>query len=219
MSPGKGCAVGSGSARRHSRPQGGLHRMVDYTGLLIVISGPSGVGKDTVAARLIDRGGYVRVVTATTRPPRQEERDGKNYLFLTREAFQKRLDEGWFLEYAQVFGHLYGTPFDAVRSYLSQGKTTLLLIDTQGARQVRAAALPAIFVFIAPPDTQALRSRLRDRGREDGEEVARRLAEAQRELAASAEYDHVVVNEDLDRTVEEIETLIEERRRQCRARA
>ncbi len=186
--------------------------MGKHDSLLVVLSGPSGVGKDTIAARLLERGDYVRVVTATTRPPKEGERDGENYLFLTEGAFFRMLDEGGFVEYARVFGHLYGTPFDAVHSSLQQGKTALLLIDVQGARQVRAAALPALFIFVAPPDTDTLKDRLRARQRESDEELARRFAEAERELAASSEYDHVVINEDLDHTVETIETLIEKRR-------
>jgi guanylate kinase len=191
----------------------------DLRGLLVVLSGPSGVGKDTVAARLLERPGRVRVVTATTRPPKAGEKHGLNYLFFTEESFLQKVDEGGFLEYARVFGHLYGTPFDAVRTYVRQGTTALLLIDVQGARQVRKAAIPALFIFIAPPDIQSLRERLRGRGRDDAEELERRLAEAERELAASSEYDHVVVNEDLDRTVEEIEALIDKRRSQSGGKA
>ena len=189
--------------------------MSSTKGLLVVISGPSGVGKDTVAARLVARGRCVRVVTATTRKPKAGERHGENYLFFTDAAFRKKLDEGAFLEYAQVFGHFYGTPFDAVQSHVQQGHTALLLIDVQGARQVRKSALPALFIFIAPPHEKALRERLRERGREAEDELTERLAEARREIQASSEYDHVVVNEDLARTVEEVESLIEQRRCQC----
>jgi guanylate kinase len=190
--------------------------MGENDGLLVVLSGPSGVGKDTIAAQLVERGDVIRLTTATTRPQKEGEKDGDNYLFLTKEAFCRKLDGGGFLEYAHIFGHLYGTPFDAVHSSLQQGKTALLLIDVQGARQVRAAALPALFIFVAPPDTETLKNRLRVRGRESEEELTRRLAEAERELAASAEYDHVVINENLDHTVETIKTLIEKRR--CRRR-
>jgi len=185
-------------------------------GLLVVLSGPSGVGKDAIASRLTLRPGIVRVVTATTRPPKPGEQHGRNYLFLSRDEFLRKVDEGGFLEYAEVFGHFYGTPADAVHSYLQQGKTALLLIDVQGARQIRRARLPALFVFVAPPDRETLVRRLRGRGREGEDEIARRLAEADRELAASSEFDAVVVNDELDRAVKQIESLIDEKRRRLK---
>ncbi len=185
--------------------------MADKEGLLVVISGPSGVGKDSIACRLARRAGWTRIITATTRPRRQGEKDGENYEFLTKPEFRRKLDDGGFLEYAEVFGHLYGTPLDAVQSSLRQRKTALLLVDVQGARKIRAAGLPCVFIFVAPPDAQALRDRLCGRGREGEDEVSLRLAEADRELHASVEYDHIVVNEDLDRTVTEIEGLIRQR--------
>jgi guanylate kinase len=183
-------------------------------GFLVVLSGPSGVGKDSIAARLLAHGDCVRVVTATTRPPKPGEEHGKNYLFLTNEEFRRELDRGALLEYAEVFGNLYGTPLGAVRSHLRQGKTVLLLIDVQGARQVRGSGLPSLFIFVAPPSLEALHARLRGRGREEEAELDRRLAEARRELEAREEFDHVVVNDDLDRAVKEIRTLIDTRRRQ-----
>lgn len=183
-------------------------------GLLVVISGPSGVGKDAIASRLLADGDCVRVVTATTRPRRGGEEEGKHYRFLTKEEFERKLDAGDLLEYAQVFGHFYGTPLETVQSHLRHGRTALLLIDVQGARQVRAAAVPGLFIFVAPPDAETLRARLRGRAREDEAELVRRFAEAERELQASGEYDHVVVNDDLERAVKEIKTLIAQRHRQ-----
>jgi guanylate kinase len=183
-------------------------------GVLVVISGPSGVGKTTVAERLVAHGAAVRVTTATTRPAKPGEIPGKDYHFISEEEFRRKIDAGYFLEYARVFQNLYGTPLDDVRRCIRQGKTVLLLIDVQGARLVRKAGLPALYVFIAPPDEAALRARLRGRGRENEEELARRLDEAERELAARNEYDHVVVNDTLERAVAEIGALIAARRGQ-----
>ncbi len=181
-------------------------------GILVVISGPSGVGKNTIAERLVARGAGVRLTTATTRAPKPGEAQGKDYHFFTEEEFRRRIDSGYFLEYARVFNCLYGTPLDDVRRNLSLGKTILLLIDVQGARLVRKAGLPALYVFIAPPDAAALRERLRGRGRENEEELAGRLGEAERELAARHEYDHVVVNDAPERAADAIAALIAARR-------
>ncbi|HAK97610.1 MAG TPA: guanylate kinase [Planctomycetes bacterium] len=181
-------------------------------GLLVVISGPSGVGKNTIAELLVARGAAVRLTTATTRSPKPGEVPGQDYHFFTEEEFRRRIDSGYFLEYARVFDSLYGTPLDDVRLNLGRGKTILLLIDVQGARLVRKAGLPALHVFIAPPDAAALRERLRGRGRESEKELAGRLGEAERELAARHEYDHVVVNDTPERAAGAIAALIAARR-------
>ncbi len=181
-------------------------------GLLVVMSGPSGVGKTTIAERLVARGDAVRVTTATTRPPKAGEVHGRDYHFLSEVEFRRKIDAGYFFEYARVFDNLYGTPLDDVRKSIHQGKTVLLLIDVQGARLVRKAGLPALYMFIAPPDEATLLARLRGRGRETTEELSRRLGEARRELEARHEYDHVVVNDSLERAVEETAALIAARR-------
>jgi guanylate kinase len=168
------------------------------------VSGPSGVGKTTVARKLREVPGVVRVMTTTTRPRRPQEVDGRDYRFLTREAFEAAKARGEFLEWAEIDGNLYGTPKAEIERQLSSGRVVLVDIDTQGARSVRAMGLPALFVFIAPPDMDELRRRLEGRRSEDAGAVAQRLARAVREMNEKDSYDLVVVNDTVERTVEEI---------------
>jgi guanylate kinase len=182
-------------------------------GLLVVISGPSGVGKSTLAERLLERPGFARAVTATTRPPRPGEVDGRDYLFLTPDAFTARVDRGEFLEHAIVHGRRYGTPRDAVREILDRGLVCLLVIDVQGAATLRQKlAQDALFVFLDAPSWPELERRLRGRGAGSQEELRRRLATAQDELARKPEFDAVVINDDLERAVGEIVGLVQSRR-------
>ena len=186
-------------------------------GLLLVISGPSGVGKTTIVHRIRKQLGGQFSVSATTRPRSAEEKEGEDYLFVTPEAFEDMVDADAFLEYAEVFGrHAYGTPREPVEAALHAGELILLDIDVQGAQQVRERMPSAFMLFILPPNDVELRRRLEGRGRDDEEAITRRFAEARREidLATSRDlYDAFIVNDALDRAVEEACQLISARRR------
>ena len=181
-------------------------------GLLVVVSGPSGVGKTTLVEQLLGTSDYERAVTATTREPRGPEVDGVDYEFLTREEFLARVDDGGFLEHATVHGNLYGTPRATVEKILGRGGVCILNVDVQGAASIRGTVSPAMDVFLLPPDGTALEARLHGRGTDDPKTVERRLAAARSELARQGEYEVTVVNDDLDRAVAELAARIEERR-------
>jgi len=180
-------------------------------GWLVVLSGPSGVGKTTIAKKLCARPGFVKVTTATTRPARPNEVHGRDYLFLMREKFEEGIAKGEFLEHATIFGNLYGTPRKAVEESVAVGKRVVLDIDSQGARSVRGLGLRAVFVFIAPPSLSELRRRLEGRKTEGDTSLKRRLEAAQAEIERSREYDVTVVNRTVDQTVQDIETELKNR--------
>lgn len=184
-------------------------------GLLVVVSGPSGVGKTSIVRALLERLDAAFSVSATTRAPTARERDGVDYWFIDRERFQQWIDEGRFLEYAQVFGrNWYGTPREPVERQLAEGRIVLLDVDVQGAANVRRMMPQAFSVFVLPPSDEELLRRLRSRGRDDEEAIARRFAEARREIdfaRSSGVYDAFVVNDDLARSIATIEGLVRSR--------
>ncbi len=181
---------------------------VEARGTLLVVSGPGGVGKGTVVRRLARRRPDLAVsVSATTRPPRLGEVDGVDYHFLTDAQFTRLVAEDGFLEWAEFNGARYGTPWSSIRAPLAAGRPVVLEIDIQGARQVRATYPEAVLVFLAPPSPAALEVRLRNRG-DSAEAIERRLDIARWELAQAGDFDHVVVNDDLEQAVAAIDRIL-----------
>jgi guanylate kinase len=170
--------------------------------LLIVVSAPSGAGKTTLcqeAVRRLPR--LVHSVSYTTRPPRPDERDGRDYHFVDEATFRRMVAEGAFAEWATVHGHLYGTSRKDLEAHWAAGNDAVLDIDTQGAAILRGKFPDGVFVFILPPSVAQLEARLRSRRTDAPEEIARRLAKARTEMAAYPEYEYVVVNDDVERAV------------------
>jgi len=178
-------------------------------GLLIVISGPSGVGKDTLIKRLLELDRNLRYsVSCTTRPPRPNEVDGVDYTFRTREQFQALIDQGAFLEHATYNGNLYGTLADRVERARADGHDIVLKIEVQGAEQVRERAPDAIFIFVVPPSVDELVRRQVKRNTETPSDMTARRDIAAKEMEHSKRYDHVVVNDELERAVAQIIAII-----------
>ena len=178
-------------------------------GKTFIICGPSGVGKGTVVARLLasDPKLYFSV-SATTRPPRPGEVDGKHYHFLSREQFQRWIDEDAFLEHAEFVGNLYGTPKLYVDKAMDQGRDVILDIEIQGAEQVHRRRPEAIRIYVAPPSWGELERRPIGRGTEDMEKVRRRLERGKEEFAVARDFDYFVINDTVDRAVEELRAIL-----------
>ncbi|MCI5690766.1 MAG: guanylate kinase [Clostridiales bacterium] len=178
-------------------------------GTLVVVSGFSGAGKGTVLAQVLARRPDLYFsVSFTTRPPRQGEQDGVNYHFVTREEFQARINRGEFLEYAEYVGNYYGTSMRVIREKLEQGIDVILEIEIQGAAKVREKMPEAVSLFLVPPSFEELSRRLRNRGTDSEEKIQQRLEAARREVREIEQYDYIVLNDTVDRAVEEILAIL-----------
>ena len=174
-------------------------------GLYLVLSGPAGVGKDTVAKEL---GGWISV-SATTRPPRPGDEEGVTYFFHTRESFERMIEENELLEYAEYNGNYYGTPASPAKAHYDAGETVIFVIETVGAQKVKKHFPDAVTVFLAPPSFEELRARITGRHTEKEEEIEKRLKIAEREMEiGKKEYDYVVVNDRLEDAVAAIRDII-----------
>lgn len=179
-------------------------------GLLVVLSGPSGSGKGTVLQQAMLQNDNIEVsVSVTTRAPREGELDGVNYYFSTPEAFQKRLEEDGFLEWAEFCGNFYGTPRDKIEQRLSQGKDVVLEIEVQGAMKVRAAFPEAVLIFNLPPSLEELKNRLTGRQTEPPEIVEKRMNTAVWELSQAGNYDYVIVNDNVENAASAFLSILE----------
>ncbi len=179
-------------------------------GLMLVLSSPSGAGKTTISRRLLETDDNLSLsISATTRPPRPGEVDGKDYFFVGDDRFTEMVEQGGLLEYAVVFGNNYGTPRPPVEKALEVGGDVLFDIDWQGTQQVREAARDdLVSVFILPPSTVELERRLHSRAQDSEEVVRARMAKAADEMSHWAEYDYIIINDDLDKSVEQVEAIL-----------
>ncbi|MHC4069605.1 MAG: guanylate kinase [Planctomycetota bacterium] len=179
---------------------------------VVIISGPSGVGKSTICKKIVERLNNIYLsVSVTTKPKSESEVNGRDYWFVSKEEFQERIDNGLLLEYAEVFGNMYGTPKDKVDEALRAGKAALLEIDVQGARQAKQVYNDAVMIFILPPTQKDLVERMNRRGREDAETAEERLNGASTEVAAAWQYyEHMVINDELEQAVDEVIQIIKQ---------
>lgn len=178
-------------------------------GKILIVSGPSGCGKSTVLGIVFSKiEKHYFSISATTRKPRQGEKDGVNYYFIDVKTFEKMIENGEFLEYAQFVGNYYGTPLKPIYEHAMAGDTVFLDIETQGFMQVKKKIPEAVSVFIAPPSLDVLEKRLRGRGTETDDVIRSRLETAGSEMALSNKYDHIVINDDVNRAAEEIIKII-----------
>lgn len=180
-------------------------------GKLAIISGPSGVGKSTICRKVAQKTGAVISVSVTTRPKADSETDGKDYWFVSTDEFRRRIKNGEFLEYAEVFGNFYGTPADKVEQYLTEGKTVILEIDVQGALRVKSAYPDVDMIFLLPPTQKDLAGRMTGRARGENPETAKlRLNTASREIAAAWQYyEHMIINADIEQAANEVIQVLE----------
>ena len=183
---------------------------MNHQGILVVVSGFSGAGKGTLMKELLKRyDNYALSISATTRAPREGETDGKEYFFVTKEQFEKMRDERKLIEYAQYVNNYYGTPKEYVEQKMAEGKDVILEIEIQGALKVKKRFPDALLLFVTPPSAEELRKRLIGRGTETLEVINARLARAAEEASGMEAYDYLLINDDLDRCVEEMHQLIQ----------
>ena len=183
---------------------------MNHQGILVVVSGFSGAGKGTLMKELLKRyDNYALSISATTRAPREGETDGKEYFFVTKEQFEKMRDERKLIEYAQYVNNYYGTPKEYVEQKMAEGKDVILEIEIQGALKVKKRFPDALLLFVTPPSAEELRRRLVGRGTETLEVINARLARAAEEASGMEAYDYLLINDDLDRCVEEMYQLIQ----------
>lgn len=183
---------------------------LNQRGLLVVISGPSGVGKGTVRKSLFEMKNHnlVYSVSMTTRPPREGERDGVDYYFVDRKTFEQNIKEDKFLEWAEFVGHYYGTPREKVEQELDAGHEVVLEIEVEGALQVRDKMKEAVFIFLVPPGRKALYDRITKRGTESDELIQKRMAKAEKEFLLAYKYDYIVVNDEVNNAADRIMAII-----------
>lgn len=187
------------------------------SGLLLVVSGPSGAGKGTICKKLVETNPQIRVsVSATTRKPRVGEVEGINYFFLTKEKFEGMLAEDGFLEYAKVYDNYYGTPQKYVLENLEKGNDVLLEIDIEGALQIKKKFPNGIFIFILPPSMEELKNRIIGRGTESKEDIEKRFGAALEEIKQFVAYDYAVINDDLSRAMDDVKAIIRAERLRVR---
>lgn len=178
-------------------------------GMLVLFSGPSGVGKDTVLDIILDKDEKLqRSISLTTREKRSGETDGVDYYFITKDEFLNMVDDGRVLEYAQYGENIYGTPKAPVDKWLSEGKTVILKIEVKGAQKIRELYPDALSIFLLPPSMQILEDRIRKRGTESEQDIEKRLEIAKNEIMRSADYDFVVVNDDIDEASNNVLSII-----------
>lgn len=179
------------------------------SGQLIVITGPSGVGKGTLVQSLLNRHEQLTLsISATTRSPRAGETNGQDYFFLSRQDFEAMIEAGEFLEWAEYAGNYYGTPRQAVEDKLQQGEQVVLEIEVVGARKIQQSFPEATRIFILPPSLPVLEQRLQQRGKDSPDMIAQRLDHAKKEIAAVEEFDYAIINDDLNRALSELEQII-----------
>ena len=178
-------------------------------GLLVVLSGPSGAGKDSVLKRLMEKEPGIRLsVSATTRSPREGEVDGKDYFFLSRAQFDGLVEQDKMLEHAEYCGNCYGTPSEPIEKWQAEGCDVILEIDVQGGSQIKRKRPDCVSIFVLPPSLEVLESRLRRRGTESEEAICKRLAAAKSEIAQAIHYDYIIVNDDLEPAVDQMAGIL-----------